>query len=897
MEGESSATPCTGPKLVAHPRAKSKVWKYFGFDTDANGFILRWKRIYCRVCMSQIAYSGNTSNLSYHLEKNHPLEFNEFVKSNTDQMREAFATAIPRIKKEPSGLHSKPPSQDPNSRQGSESDNRRHSDLTVAVITFICEGLYPVSLVEEPTFRSLMSTVDPGYSLPSQREVAVKMLPQMYCRTRDMVFSELVGVVNCGVSTDLWHCQTQNRTYISLSMHSVNYDCTIGFSMINRCLKTFEVQGDNTAKNITRAMHEAFVEWGITHKVTGATTNGSVDVVKACSLLELSVEMPCLGHAINRAVDEAFQLPQVDSFFACCRKLVDHFKEPTLYLLKEKQKQHGLTQCALITDRTRSWLATLAMLERLKEQQIAITATLRESSSSHNFTFDGPQWSLLDGLIKVLQPFKVVTNMITHCSYPTISMVRPLLHMLLDTTLKVKEGDLKDISKTKEVISKVLSTTYSRNTQLSQEISTFLNIATFLDPRYKKLPFLSLHEHSKVESNIIEECKAILEKQIAEQPCLDDYSWVCDEPPNKKPAPLRKHTGSSIQDNPLAAIFCQSDTEQNQEELHAQVLQKYWCVPATSVPCHRMFNSSGTALFVLPRQNGRVAVVTGGTRGMGYETARHLASLGMHVVIAGNEREEGAAAVRTFQEEGVEGKVEFVFLDLTSLKSVRQFAQAFADRGLPLHVLVNNAGTMMVPERQTEDGFEFHFTLNYLGHFLLTNLLLDTLKRSGRPGRCSRIINMSSATHFAGVVDMEDLNKRICYSSHAAYSQSKLALVLFTYYLQEQLAAGGFPVTVNAVDPGMVDTALYDNLWSLAQAMKKPVAKTLFRTPAEGASISIYAAASSELEGVGACYLYNSHRIQSSDSSYDSELQAELWKKSCELVGIRDSCTSYQSTA
>lgn len=70
---------------------------------------------------------------------------------------------------------------------------------------------------------------------------------------------------------------------------------------------------------------------------------------------------------------------------------------------------------------------------------------------------------------------------------------------------------------------------------------------------------------------------------------------------------------------------------------------------------------------------------------------------------------------------------------------------------------------------------------------------------------------------------------RICYSSHAAYSQSKLALVLFTYYLQEQLAAGGFPVTVNAVDPGMVDTALYDNLWSLAQAMKKPVAKTLFR--------------------------------------------------------------------
>ncbi|XP_051799015.1 dehydrogenase/reductase SDR family member on chromosome X-like [Acanthochromis polyacanthus] len=127
----------------------------------------------------------------------------------------------------------------------------------------------------------------------------------------------------------------------------------------------------------------------------------------------------------------------------------------------------------------------------------------------------------------------------------------------------------------------------------------------------------------------------------------------------------------------------------------------------------------------------------------------------------------------------------------------------------------------------------------------------------------------------------------ICYSSHGAYSQSKLALVLFTYFLQEQLTAGGFAVTVNAVDLGMVDTALYVNLWSLAQALKKPVAKTLFRTPAEGASVSIYAAAAAEMEGVGGCYLYNGVKTQSSDLSYDSELQVKLWKKSCELVALQ----------
>ncbi|XP_023282737.1 zinc finger BED domain-containing protein 1 [Seriola lalandi dorsalis] len=633
MEGKSSGRSRSGLNLVAHPRAKSKVWKYFGFDTDADGCILHWKRIYCRVCMSQIAYSGNTSNLSYHLEKNHPVEFSEFVKSNTDQMREAFATAFSRIKAEPSGLHGQQQSGDSNLRQGLDHENRRHNDLTIAIVNFICEGLYPVSVVEEHTFKTLMSTVDPGYCPPAKSEPAVKTVPQMYRRARDKVFGDLTGVVNCGVTTDLWQSQTRNRTYISLSMHSVDYNSTTGFSMTNKCLKTFEVQEENTAENITRAMYETFVEWGITHKVRGATTNGSVDIVKACSLLELSVEMPCLGHAINRATDEAFRLPRLDSFLGRCRKLVDRFGEPATYLPREKQKQHGLARCELISDRGGSWSATLAMLQRLKERQVAVTATLTESSVGHHFSFDGSDWTLLEGLIEVIHPFKVVANMMTSCRYPAISMVRPVLHMLLNTNLQIKEGDIKEISMTKEVISKVLSSTYSENSPLSQEISTFLNIATFLDPRYKKLPFLSTRERSKVESSVIEEVKAILEKRTSERSRLDDFSPSSQEPPSKKQAPLRgSSAGSTTRDNPLAAIFCQSDADRSQEELHAQVveelsnyksqrvlglnedpllwwsshatlfptlpkvLQKYWCVPATSVPCHRLFSSSGTVV-------------------------------------------------------------------------------------------------------------------------------------------------------------------------------------------------------------------------------------------------------------------------------------------------------------
>ncbi|XP_056157156.1 E3 SUMO-protein ligase ZBED1-like [Lampris incognitus] len=630
MDGRGPGGSFSGLNLVAHPRAKSKVWRYFGFDTDADGCILHWKRIYCRVCMSQIAYSGNTSNLSYHLEKNHPVEFSEFVKSNTDQMHETFTTASSRVNLEPLGPHLQQ-SQDTHPRQSSGYENRRHNDLTLAVINFICEGMYPVSVVEEPTFKNLLRTADPRYLPPSKTDLAIKMLPQMYSHIREVVLTELAGVVNCGVTTDLWQSPTQSRTYISLAMHSVNHSSATGLTMTNRCLKTFEVQEENTAENITRSIYEAFAEWGITHKVSGATTNGSLDIVKACSLLELSVKMPCLGHTINRGMDEAFQLPRIDSFLGCCRKLVDFFQETAmaLYLLREKQKQHDLSQCTLIRDRRRSWLATLAMLQRLKEQQLAITATLVENSSNHHLSFDGIDWGMVEGLIEVLQPFKVVADMMTSCRYPTISMVRPVLHMLLNTTLKAKEGDLKEISMTKEVISKVLSSTYSQ----TQEISTFLNVATFLDPRYKRLPFLSTEERSQVENSILEEAKAILEKQSAERPCPDDFSLASDEPPRKKQTSLTERRGSSAhQDNPLAAIFYQSDSDLSQEELHAQVveelsnyksqrilglnedpllwwsnraalfptlpkvLQKYWCVPATSVPCHRLFSSSGTIL-------------------------------------------------------------------------------------------------------------------------------------------------------------------------------------------------------------------------------------------------------------------------------------------------------------
>ncbi|XP_069626600.1 polyprenol dehydrogenase [Haliaeetus albicilla] len=291
---------------------------------------------------------------------------------------------------------------------------------------------------------------------------------------------------------------------------------------------------------------------------------------------------------------------------------------------------------------------------------------------------------------------------------------------------------------------------------------------------------------------------------------------------------------------------------------------------------------------VFPTQNGKVAIVTGGAKGIGYQTVKHLARLGMHVIIAGNSESEGQEAVRKIQEETLTGKVEFLYCDLASMKSIRQFVQRFRAKDCPLHVLVNNAGVMLVPERNTEDGFEEHFGLNYLGHFLLTNLLLDMLKQSGTHSHNARIITVSSATHYVGKLHLNDLQSRCSYSPHGAYAQSKLALVLFTYRLQHLLTANGSHVTANVVDPGVVNTELYKHVFWVVKVAKWMTAWLFFKTPEEGASTTIYAAVSAEMEGAGGCYLYNEERTKSADVAYDEELQRRLWTESCKMVGISD---------
>ncbi|XP_077474072.1 polyprenol dehydrogenase-like isoform X2 [Stigmatopora argus] len=282
----------------------------------------------------------------------------------------------------------------------------------------------------------------------------------------------------------------------------------------------------------------------------------------------------------------------------------------------------------------------------------------------------------------------------------------------------------------------------------------------------------------------------------------------------------------------------------------------------------------------MPRQDGKVVIVTGGGKGIGYEVAGHMAKLGAHFIIGCRDDHQGLEAIRRIQEEYNEAKVEFKYLDLASLQSIHPFVHNFKNCELPLKILVNN-GVMLLPESSTENGFELHFGVNYLGHFLLTWLLLDTLKFTSKSGNFSRLVNVSSSAHRNGQVQWNGLKSRECFSAHGAYCHGKLAQLFFRSYLQHKLEQSGFPVSLCAVDPGMVDTCLYRHLWTPLCLAHILVSRLLFKTPAEGAAPVLFAALSPALEGeCGRGYWANGRRDVTTPLTFDPHIQQDLWETS-----------------
>ena len=276
----------------------------------------------------------------------------------------------------------------------------------------------------------------------------------------------------------------------------------------------------------------------------------------------------------------------------------------------------------------------------------------------------------------------------------------------------------------------------------------------------------------------------------------------------------------------------------------------------------------------LPDQSGRVVVVTGASSGIGAATARALARAGAHVVLAVRDPAKGERVAVTMP-----GRTEVRSLDLESLASVRAFAAAWTG---DIDILINNAGIMLVPEGRTADGFERQIGTNHLGHFALTNLLL--------PHVSDRIVTVSSHVHASGRLDLDDLNWRTRpYRTSQAYSDSKLANLLFTFELQRRLSAAGSRVRAMAVHPGMVRTNLFGHR-PVQAAIIGFVGRFVMQDPEHGARATLFAATEdipggSFVEPGGFAHLRGSPGIATAaPSAYDATTARSLWALSGRLT-------------
>ena len=210
----------------------------------------------------------------------------------------------------------------------------------------------------------------------------------------------------------------------------------------------------------------------------------------------------------------------------------------------------------------------------------------------------------------------------------------------------------------------------------------------------------------------------------------------------------------------------------------------------------------------IPPQTGRRCLITGGTGGLGYETARALAGAGAEVILAGRSPDKGRLALDGLRRQLPAARLHFALLDLADLMSVAAAARSLQDEARPLDLLVNNAGVMAPPVRRvTAQNFELQYGTNHLGHVALTAALLPLLRLSDAP----RVVTVSSIAHRRGRLDFDDLQAERRYRPSRAYAQSKLANLLFAFDLQRHSDAGRWGVTSLAAHPGVATTELFRN--------------------------------------------------------------------------------------
>jgi NAD(P)-dependent dehydrogenase (short-subunit alcohol dehydrogenase family) len=279
----------------------------------------------------------------------------------------------------------------------------------------------------------------------------------------------------------------------------------------------------------------------------------------------------------------------------------------------------------------------------------------------------------------------------------------------------------------------------------------------------------------------------------------------------------------------------------------------------------------------MPEIKDKTVLITGATSGIGKIAAKEIAKLGPRMVLVVRDQPRGMAAWEEITKYSGNDQVELLVGDLSSLEETRLVAREFRKRYKSLHILINNAATVMNERVLTHDGLETQFAVNHLAYFHLTNLLLDMLKESVE----ARIVNTASGMHTRAVLNLDDLqSEKVKYKPMEVYGRTKLMNILFTYELARRLE--GTKITANCFSPGFRRTNLGRNM----PPMQRFGMRLFASKPEKGARTLVYLATAPEVEGISGKYFSNERPVGSSKATYDKDLALRLWNISEKLTGL-----------
>ncbi|KAI5105043.1 zinc finger BED domain-containing protein 1-like, partial [Silurus meridionalis] len=590
--------------LVPKRNSTSVVWEYFGFRRED----VSQSKVICKTCGMIIPTKrSNTTNLFQHLKQRHKklhdqcmstksIETNKSThQSQSEQIEQvsivqAFASAMPY-----------------------EKGSKRHKEITDAITYYICKDMMPAHIFSKDGFQRLIQTLDKRYQLPSRTQFTRFAIPEMYEKCKEGVEYELKQVKYYATTTDMWSSRTM-EPYMSLTVHYINDN----FEMKSRCLQTAFFPEDHTGENISEGLKEALASWGLCEEQqVSITTDNGTNIVKAVTLNNWT-RLQCFGHRLHLAIQNAIKVePRISRANSLCKKLVGHFSHSwKKKMLAEAQEELQLPQHALITSCPTRWGSMQQMIDRVLEQQRALSQVLSADRKTRHLV---PQWQdtdVLESVSKALGPLQEFTDALSSENYISVSYVKPVLHLLNTKILAVEDEDT-DLTKT--IKSKILN--YINKHYEDETTQELLDTTTFLDPRFKT-SYTDEDKLQNIKARVMSDMEMSSHKDTSESVsnrCRGNPD-INLPPPGKKarkslgsffkttsamPAALRleEAIASELNSYLLSPSIDSEEDPLKWWRLHqinfprmSRVAQKYLCIPATSSPSERVFSTGGNVV-------------------------------------------------------------------------------------------------------------------------------------------------------------------------------------------------------------------------------------------------------------------------------------------------------------